>query len=1072
MSASARAAKLASAESAGSLTPLWTLLGVGLLLRLLFIGSDGFHNDVSAFESWTLTLRDHPTWQFYASSGFSDYPPGYFMVLWVLAKVYALIGGSDHSYTLLRTLVKLPAIAMDLVNAAVIYAIVRRYASQIVALVAAGALALNPAAIYASSYWGQVDSVSWGLVLIALWCLLRAGDVPGKAMQRVTWAWLALAFSILMKPQAATVGLLFLAYPFATSDPAVRLRRLQATAAGVGAAIGLTLVLGLLFHPAPDVLGWLFGRYAYGSSVYPYNTVNAFNLYALRQSFWQPDSTPLNLFGFAVGPLSVWGICLVAAATVLVVGRYLQRRDDRALLEGAMLCALAFFVLATRMHERYVYGAFLLALPLIGFGRVGWWSSVVLTVTMYLNLAYSLAYQQVMEAKTGGVDTMNLWPAISHPAALANVVLFFVLGYLYLGGADYAVARPAGAVGAAAPSPWSRWVETVLTRGRDWFDPREGTMSLTRLDWVVLSVLSFVGFAIALVHLGVPNEKYFDEVYFPLSAEQYLHGLPQREWTHPPFTKLFIAFSIWLTGDHPFGWRFLNVAIGSAEIGLVYAFAKRLVGSTPLAAVAGLMLAFDGFHLTEERISTGEITIATFIVLTLYALYRFWLASQVRPVESRRIFGPGFWLTMSLGIPVSCVVAWLLNLQPAGHVTDGFITQDINNTAGADLTSYAVAFAWSMLGVYLIARLVVAPRWAHASAMNVTYPDGSVAALDARGKPSWSPPDPPNGTARVSRLPDGSMTYAVPSGGFTFSADGSISQSGDTLVRSRDATVWLLVLCAALGVLISSKWNGFFDLAVVVTVILGVSAQRLLPNRPLFGNPRGFDLGIVLPAIAFSCATIYGISYLPTIVRDHGHTLADILALQWQMFYYHSHVTGTHPYMSSWWQWPIMQIPIVYYYKDFRTGAAAMDSAACCLAEIIALPNPLVFLLGLISVPFTAWLAWRERNKGYALLAVTYVFQWVPWMRTPRMLFEYHFFPNLAIIVLCNVVMFSHLLRRFAFPNRALAVYSALVIAVFAYFYPVLTAVPISYDQWYARMLPDRFGIPYTSWILPHPNRS
>ena len=87
----------------------------------------------------------------------------------------------------------------------------------------------------------------------------------------------------------------------------------------------------------------------------------------------------------------------MVAATLLIVGRYLQRRDDRALLEGAMLCALAFFVLATRMHERYVYGAFLLAMPLVAFGRGGLWSSIVLTVTMYLNLAYSLAYQTVME---------------------------------------------------------------------------------------------------------------------------------------------------------------------------------------------------------------------------------------------------------------------------------------------------------------------------------------------------------------------------------------------------------------------------------------------------------------------------------------------------------------------------------------------------------------------------------------------------------------------------------------------------------------------------------------------------
>src|SRR6202022_1997571 len=106
--------------------------------------------------------------------------------------------------------------------------------------------------------------------------------------------------------------------------------------------------------------------------------------------------------------LTAWGAGLVLAAGVIIVGRYLQRRDDRAFLEAALLCALAFFVLATRMHERYVYGAFLLAGPLIAFGRSGLVSSVVLTVTMYLNLAYSLAYQTVMDARTVSVDPTDL----------------------------------------------------------------------------------------------------------------------------------------------------------------------------------------------------------------------------------------------------------------------------------------------------------------------------------------------------------------------------------------------------------------------------------------------------------------------------------------------------------------------------------------------------------------------------------------------------------------------------------------------------------------------------------------
>ena len=139
MSASARASFAPAAAARAGLPPLAIILGAGLLLRLLFLGSTGFHNDVAAFESWTLTLRDNPPWLFYAKSGFADYPPGYFVVLWVLAKIYAVVPGlggeASSGWPVLRVLVKLPAIAMDLVNAYVVYRIVRRYAANKVALV-------------------------------------------------------------------------------------------------------------------------------------------------------------------------------------------------------------------------------------------------------------------------------------------------------------------------------------------------------------------------------------------------------------------------------------------------------------------------------------------------------------------------------------------------------------------------------------------------------------------------------------------------------------------------------------------------------------------------------------------------------------------------------------------------------------------------------------------------------------------------------------------------------------------------------------------------------------------------
>jgi dolichyl-phosphate-mannose--protein O-mannosyl transferase len=1059
--------------------PLVAILAAGLLARLLFIESTGFHNDVAAFQSWTLTLRDNPPWLFYAKSGFADYPPGYFVVLWVLAKLYALFGGADaaHGYPVLRALVKLPAIAMDLVDAAVVYAIVRRYASQKVALLGAALLALNPAAIFVSSYWGQVDSVSWGFVLIALLLVLRAGDDPEKIVPRLAWAWLALAFSVLIKPQGAPLALLFLAYPFATGDAAVRARRLTGTIAGLVAAFALAGAVSLLFHPAADAFGWLYGRYAFGSGVYPYNTVNAFNLYAVRQPFWTPDDQTLTVFGFGAGSLAVWGVVLVIAATLLVVGRYLQRRDDRVLIEGAMLCALAFFVLATRMHERYVYGAFLLAMPLVAFGRAGVWPAVVLTVTMYLNLAYSLAYQTVMESKgLAGLDVRDLWPLVSHPAALANVALFFWYGYRYLGG----VAETATS-SAAVPTAWSDAWSAAASKARTWFDPREGTVALTRLDWGLVAAFVAAAFAVALVNFAWPAEKYFDELYFALSGAQYLRGAPQFEWTHPPFVKEVIAASIWLFGgtrggNTPEGWRFLNILIGAVEVGVVYAFAKRLTASTVYASLAALCIACDGFHFVESRIATGEITIATLIVITLYAFYRYWIAAHIR-VEPRvaRPFGAPFWAALAAGIPVATAFAWLANLQPPHHTTE--IANGIGPTAGPSTASYAVAFAYAYLGAYLFTRLVVQRRFGKRAGTRASYADGTVVDSGPNGAVTVHPPQDtaPAREPRVAYARDGTMTYATPDATAAFAPSGVMAVDGEPLVRASSARTWLAVTVVASGLLIASKWNGAYDFATLWIIVGLVWAQRFTGRRALYGNPNGFPVDVVAGLMLFVGATIYAATYIPTFLLGNGHTLADVVALQQQMFWYHSHGVehATHNYSSVWWQWPVMEIPIVYWYKDFRTGLATSDPAACCLGEIIAIPNPLVFLLGLVSVPFTAYLAWRERHKGYALLAIAYFVQWLPWARSPRLLFEYHFFPNLALIVLCDVILIQRLIARVVPERRRwwLGGYAAAVVAMFAYFYPVLAGVPLSYDQWHNRMWPDMLGVPGVSWILPHPGR-
>jgi dolichyl-phosphate-mannose--protein O-mannosyl transferase len=1055
-----------------AMLPLAAILAAGLLVRLLLLPSQGFHNDIAAFESWTLTLLSYPPWQFYAKTTFADYPPGYFIILWLLGGVYGLLGHlhaintNDSSYFALRVLVKLPALVMDLVDTVLIYAIVRRYARETVALVAAGLFALNPATMYVSAYWGQVDSLSWGCVLLAMWLALRSSDEPAHTTARLAWAWVVLAFSILIKPQGALVAFIFVAFAFAVADPAARRRRLLGTALGMGGAILLVYAVTALFHGSFDPFAdarWLLDRYAIGSAVYPYNTVNAFNLYAVKQSFWQPDTVGLPIFGFSAGPMWLWGIVLVLAATGLVTARYLQERSERAFLEACMLVAFAFFVLATRMHERYIFGAFLLAFPLLAFGRRQLWTALILSVTTLLNLVYSFAYQTVMETHPPGVDPTNIWGLGSHLIAGVNVALFFLLGYIYLGGS-------VGVLEAAEAD-----AARIGARARPWFDPREGIVAMTRLDWLFAGLFTVASFVVCLLFIQWPVEKIFDEIYYARAGEEYLKHIEIFEFTHPPLTKLVVTLSMMLfgglngAGDTGLGWRFLNVVIGALMVGVLYAFAKRLTGSTLFAAAAAGMLLLDGFHFVQSRIATPEITVAFFSLCVLYAFYRVWTASAAR---SARV--------PALSRSNAIVFAAFLGVGAvAGAGLATALVELGPHTRGPELRpdAWVVAFLYVEIAFYLAARWFASRRpdalqvasYADGSRYELTngvpaalvLPEGERVEL-AGGKTGDAARREDEGAVRSYRR-DGELVYSTPAGGATFAPDGTMKASGGS-IRPGEMWRWMGWLALASGALAASKWNGLFDFFVVWLCAAGVVAQRFVRRAAVFGNPFVMPLDVLAGAMLLVAGAVYVLCYIPFFTL--GHNFVDMIALQTEMFNYHDHLVATHPYASSWWQWPILERPISYYYHDFRTGIGTNDPTACCVAEILALPNPFVWWFGLLTVPLVGWYAWFERNRGYALLVLAYFLQWLPWILSPRIAFEYHFFPNLAIIVLCNAIVLQKLWNWIPsgapspfIPRLGVGIYLAVVVWAFIFFYPVLAGQHVTWEAWHARMWIGRWII-------------
>ncbi|HWT04322.1 MAG TPA: hypothetical protein VN224_01065, partial [Xanthomonadales bacterium] len=70
---------------------------------------------------------------------------------------------------------------------------------------------------------------------------------------------------------------------------------------------------------------------------------------------------------------------------------------------------------------------------------------------------------------------------------------------------------------------------------------------------------------------------------------------------------------------------------------------------------------------------------------------------------------------------------------------------------------------------------------------------------------------------------------------------------------------------------------------------------------------------------------------------------------------------------------------------------------------------------------------------------------------------EYHFYPNLAIIILANAVVLQHVWnlgreRGDLRARYAVAAYAVAVVAAFVYFFPLVSGWPITTDAFNARI--------------------
>ena len=410
-------------------------LAISLLIRLALAPYGGHFFDIPTFQFWAFHLIRDPLDEFYNLRQQylpeQDHLPGDLWILIFLTRFYQTFFAPDLNVTtpgFVWLLKLVPAIA-DIGVGLMLYLIGGRLQHRNAGFVAAALFLLNPASIVLTSVWGQWDSVSAFFALVALWCFLTG---------RLVWVLPALTYATLIKPQfGALLPLLALAYTFQFLRLALSRRDSPDGGLSVGAAVAPVIagtVLTLLLAAAvllPFGVG-IFGvghwsiveRMRIAVDLNKFTTLSAFNLWGAitppTQAF-HPDDVPF-LFGVTY---QVWGTVLTLAAYGFILVRYARHPTTQTLLWAALAIMLTLYVLPTRIHERYMLPALVLAaLPAV---TDRWYRRlfVVMSFTYLVNLLLIYTAPDPPAILDGARTSEVFWRVFS----LANVAVLAVMLY-------------------------------------------------------------------------------------------------------------------------------------------------------------------------------------------------------------------------------------------------------------------------------------------------------------------------------------------------------------------------------------------------------------------------------------------------------------------------------------------------------------------------------------------------------------------------------------------------------------------------------------------------------------------
>lgn len=282
------------------------------------------------------------------------------------------------------------------------------------------------------------------------------------------------------------------------------------------------------------------------------------------------------------------------------------------------------------------------------------------------------------------------------------------------------------------------------------------------------------------------------------------------------------------------------------------------------------------------------------------------------------------------------------------------------------------------------------------------------------------------------------------------------------------------------GAATAVKWSGIYWFAAfgVIVVIWDVTARR---SAGVTKSLRAVLRRDLLPSF-WSLAVVPVIVYVgswwawfasETAWARHltGNIVTSFLQWQQQMLNFHSTlrtptvVAQRHPWESKPWSWPMGTRPVLYYVQG-GADATGCNGVTDCVKRIFLIGTPSMWWLAL---PVLFWSLWRiigRQDWRYAAVVAAYAAGYLPWFfNLERQMYFFYMTPVAPFLILAiTLVLGDVLAKRTAGVERQLlslgmvCLYVGIVVANFAFLWPILNGDPITNAELTARIWLPTWG--------------